>query len=351
MSDRPRSGEICVVGVGARTPLGLSAYPSAAAVRAGLSALSEHPFMIDKKGAPFHVAMDRTLEGIDRLARMTALAGSALDEVIGDLPVTPATRVSVFLGLPAPGDHLTSRHVEQLCAALTARLAPRCQAHLIPFAEGNAAAMVALEQAQALIGADPAALSVVGGVDSFIDPALLEPLDQASRIASGTTRWGFPPGEGAGMLAVCSPSLARQLGRRILATIAAVATAEEPNRINTRTICLGVGLSEAMRGAAAYARGPISRQYCDINGERYRENELAYAILRLPPSTFVNAVDYVAPADCWGHTGAATGPLLMLLAIVCHDRGASPGPWPMIWCGSENGRRGAVLLHLEERPS
>ncbi len=49
-----------IVATGARTPVGLySALSAAAAVRAGISRLAEHPFMIDQAGDPMPAAMDR----------------------------------------------------------------------------------------------------------------------------------------------------------------------------------------------------------------------------------------------------------------------------------------------------
>ena len=149
------------------------------------------------------------------------------------------------------------------------------------------------------------------------------------------------------MLALCTPAFARRCALEVLGQVASVATSFEPNRAFTETICLGVGLAEAMRKAALAVSAPISMQYCDMNGERYREHEFSYAALRMPPSAFLNAVEYVAPVDCWGHVGAASAPLLLLLPLAHHARGAAPGVWPMAWCGSDNGRRGAAVLQLE----
>ncbi|MFO0617507.1 MAG: hypothetical protein U0414_33230 [Polyangiaceae bacterium] len=342
-----------IIAVGARTPLGFTALSSAAAVRAGVSRVREHPFMLDKAGEPFRVAMDGTIDEIDRVERMGVLAESALDEVLGELTISASTRLFVFLGLPEIGPTFPAERSRDLCSRLGKHLNGKCQAVVHPHTEGNAAGVVALQRALAQIAADPSALCIVGGVDSMVDPDLLESLDQASRVASSQNRWGFPPGEGACMLAVSSPAVASQQRKKRLASVACAVLTDEPNRLGTKTICLGVGLGDALREAASRGGGPITAHYCDIDGERYREHELSYAILRLPTGAFVDVIDYFAPADCWGHTGAATAPLLTLLPICFAQRGASPGPGrrPMIWCGSENGKRGAVVLHLEERMS
>ena len=57
----PRDGMV-VVGVGARCAVGLTAPAAAAAARAGISRLTEHPFMLDKAGEPMVVARDPTID-------------------------------------------------------------------------------------------------------------------------------------------------------------------------------------------------------------------------------------------------------------------------------------------------
>jgi 3-oxoacyl-[acyl-carrier-protein] synthase I len=339
----------CVVALAARTPVGLTAYSSAAAVRAGISRIGEHPTMVDKAGDPFRVAMDRTLDVTGRVERMFGLAASALDELLEQLPCAEHEPLTILLGLPELGAQFSAREATLLRARWTQHLRMRCRAEIESFAEGNAAGVLALERALARIAAQPDRCCVVGGVDSFIDADVLEALDDTASIASSSNRWGFPPGEGAAMIAICSPSFAQRHRLRVLAAIAAVARSVEPNRAHTDTVCVGVGLADAMRNAALGAGAPITMQYCDINGERYREHEFSYAALRVPAHAFANAIEYVAPADCWGHTGAATAPLLLSLPIVFHDRGASPGARPMVWCGSDNGQRGAVVLRFAGR--
>lgn len=338
----------CIAAIGARTPLGRRAWPSAAAVRAGISRVAAHPYMVDKAGDPYMVAVDSTLAAVDRIERMFALATSALDEALEGVPLSPGTKLPIWLALPEIGRHFTADSASTLARRISAHVAGRCEPQLVVMTEGNAGGVWGIERAIATIESGVAPCCIVGGVDSFLDADLLEDLDAEGRIASLTNRWGFPPGEGAGMLVVCSAAFAHQTRLPRLAWIAAAVSSNEPNRMNTESICTGQGLARSMEQAAAHAGTCVTKQYCDINGERYRENELAYAILRAPAPAFENAVDYVAPADCWGHQGAASVPLLTLLPIVHHARGASPGAWPMVWCSSENGRRGALVLHLEE---
>lgn len=343
----PRGMAACIVGLGARTPLGLRAFPSAVAAHAGIVRIREHPFMRDKVGEPFMMGLDGKLEGGDRDQRMFALAESALDEVLAFIPTAPNVPLPIYLGLPEYGPFFNELRANALCRRLAAGLVQRCQPQVLPVPEGNAAGLVALERAITALQGHMCDVCIVGGVDSFVDADLLELLDEQGRLLSTANRWGFAPGEGAGMLAVCSPWFAQANRLRVLGSIASVATTVEPNRMNTKTVCLGEGLGQAMAWAAATAGTRVGLQYCDIDGDRYREHELGYALQRVPPGTFENAVDYVAPADRWGNVGAATAPLLTSLPIVTVQRHLSAIPWPMVWCGSESGRRGAMVLYLE----
>lgn len=345
MSASARPLDTCIVAIGARTPLGLRARPSAMAAHAGIARLAEHPYMVDRRGDPLVVAMDSTLDAHPWAERMFVLAKSALDEVTEALPLAKDAPLPLFLGLPELGRFFTEADATALCRRLAQQFG---RAVLQPFAvaDGNAAPIVALERALAGVRAGTFPIAIVGGVESYLDPARLDALDAASRISARTIRWGFHPGEGAAMLAVCKGSFAAQARLPVLAWIAGTKVTAEPAAMHVDAICTGVGLAAALGGAAAAAGVSVTKQYCDIDGERYREHEFSFAILRVAPAAFVDAVDYVAPANLWGQCGAAGAAMLATIPIVTHARGWSPGPWPMVWCGSEGGRRGAIVLHL-----
>ncbi len=338
--------DICIAGLGARTPLGLQALSSAAAVRAGISRVAEHPYMVDQAGDPFMVAMDRSVDTHVRVDRMFALALPALTEVLAPLALAPTQVVHLYLGLPSESPHFSKEAAALLCRRLVVAQAERCQLRVVPCCEGGAAGIVALEQAVGAMRRDLFEFCVVGAVDSFLDAALLEELDAAGRVCSLANRWGFMPGEGAGMLLVCRASLPRANRWPVLGWIASLATGHEPASMHSEGICTGTVLASVMDSAATQAGTTVTRQYCDINGERYREHEFSFASARARLATFEDATAYVTASDCWGHVGAATAPLLAILPLLHKQRGVRVGAWPMIWCGSETGRRAAMVLHL-----
>jgi hypothetical protein len=80
--------DVHIIAVGACTPVGRTAESSAAAIRAGISRVREHPFMVDGLGERLKCAYDPALEsetlGVERLL---ALARHALCEVAAKVTV------------------------------------------------------------------------------------------------------------------------------------------------------------------------------------------------------------------------------------------------------------------------
>lgn len=305
--------------------------------------------MKDKAGNPFKVGMDSGVEAVGRDGRIAALAASALEEAVAGIPLAPRVRLPIYLGLPEYGRFFDERRALKICSTLSAPLVERCEPQILPVPEGNAAGLIALERAVAGIHSRAFEVCVVGGADSTVDADILEWLDDEKRLRSETNRWGFPPGEGSAMLGVCSPSFARASRLPVLASVASLQTSVEPHPLGAKGVCTGEGLAFAMAKAAQAAGTRVGRQYCDIDGDRYREHELSFALQRVPPATFLDALDYEAPVDRWGNVGAAWGPALCVLAIVVAQLGFGTTEWPMVWCGSDSGRRGALVLHLEAR--
>lgn len=339
----------CIVAHGARTAVGLRGTTTAAAVRAGISRLVEHPRFYDSTGEPFIVGRDRTIEEFDPRKRMLALGVSALEEALEGLSVDPHTEIPVFVGVRETALGFTNEDAAWLATAIATVARVRCRIRVSTVTGGNAAGLLALALARRAVEMGEAQLTIAGGVDSHINPTFLEQLDDAGRCKSIANKWGYPPGEAAAMLAVCSAALARHARIPILAGLVGEGHAVEPARLGSGQICLGVGLAAAITSALQSVPWPtevISAQYCDINGEFYRTDEFLYATQRLPAGSFRAVEDYIAPADCCGDVGAASGPLFAVLAIESGRRAYARGNLPLLWAGSENGQRAAAVLEL-----
>ena len=348
MSPQAETG-VAIVGVGARTPVGFTADASAAAIRGSISVIRHHPYFVDKAGEPMKMTRDAALAtDLDGTHRCLELAGSALSQAVGPLVEhqVPVGVIPTIVGLPEERPGRSADFERMLASDLMATAAERgVSLHVQTIPYGHSAGLMALDTAVRRIRSGEIEVCLVGGVDSYIQGETLEWLDDHKQLMSGGNRSGFPPGEAAGFCLVASSTFVRRASLDPLASVLSVSTTVEKNRIKTKTICIGEGLTAAISGACAPldpAKGRVDQAWCDINGERYRSTEYAYALLRTQ-LLFVKA--HVAhPADCWGDVGAASGPLFACLAIASWSRGYAKGPRALLWAGSECGYRAAAVL-------
>lgn len=340
---------VYIVSTGARTPLGLEAAPSAAALRAGISGMGRHPFMIDPLGDPMPAALDPVLDpGRMGPERLVALAESALREACAPLMDWPGPRLSfpLFLGLPEIRPGFSEQDAEAIRTGVS-RLAglPVGLSEVRVFPHGHAAGLGALALATELIRRGSFEACLVGGVESYFHADTMDWLVANRQLATADARSAFVPGEGAGVCLLMGESLAQKLNVEESVRVLSAGTAQEPKRIKTDTVCLGEGLTASVRAAieAMPTARPIDDIICDINGERYRGEEWGFVCLRLPLS-FRDLSGYLSPADTWGDMGAASGPLFAMLAWQAATRGYAHGPRTMLWASSEGGQRAAVVL-------
>lgn len=350
------SEAVFIVGLGACTPVGRSAWASAAAARAGITGFARHPFMVDSVGAPMQVALAPWLApSLRGVARMEALLMPALAEAVTALGRAPqeAARWALALALPASRPGLP----QDLGPQLVARVGQHFKGMFgsaATFSNGHAAGLLAMQAACTKLGQGALDACVVAGVESWLEPQTLEWLETCEQLHGAgplNNAWGFVPGEAASALLLVRESMARAWGLGPLARVVSVGTAHETKRIKTETVCVGEGLTQALRQAlAALPQGEqVADIYCDMNGEAYRADEFGFAALRTKEHVAAMG-DFVAPADIWGNVSAAGGLLNPMLACVAAHKGYAKGGLALTWASSETGERAAALLACA-RPS
>ena len=345
-----KSEAICIVGFGARTPVGLSAPASAAAVRAGISRLGEHPYMIDRAGEPMIVARASYLfDDVTGVQRFVELALPAIDEAstplnrfAGQLPPIP-----LILGLPSQRPGLPMNLTTEVASHFTNMANEACKISSVETIScGHSAGLMAIEEGCQKIRNGSIELCLAGGVDSYLEPDTLEWLDEAEQLHSERNKWGFAPGEGSGFCLLASPRAVEKYRLAVLGKALAAATAKEPSLIKTDSVCIGEGLTKAFQQTLqvlAASKQKVDQTICDMNGERYRADEYGFTTVRTS-EYFGEAGNFLAPADCWGDVGAASGPLFINLAVCAAQRGYAKGPFTLVWTSSEGGERSAALL-------
>jgi 3-oxoacyl-[acyl-carrier-protein] synthase-1 len=342
--------EVCVVGLGAATAVGSTAPSTAAAVRAGIATFSDHPFMIDKRGEPFVVANAPYMAielGIEE--RIAELALRAATESM--VPLAALQRriedIAAYIGIPSERPGLPPSLVSNLSARLGKLREDKWRLSEIRcLPNGHSAGLMAIEAACARIHSGACEFCLAGGVDSYLDPDTLKWIEACDQLHASDNAWGFIPGEAASFCLLSTAEAAQRYGLATHGKIIAVATAYEENRIKTETVCIGRGLTAAVRKVleALPPEGPvIDNTICDQNGEAYRADEYGFTLARTN-KRFVDASSFLTPADCCGDVGAASGPLFVGLAAAASKKRYAKGPCTLVWTSSEGGERSAAII-------
>lgn len=344
-----RGDQVCIVGFGCCTAVGNDAPSTIAAVRAGIAGFKEHPFMINQDGTPYILAMAPAVDpSVIGEQRMMDLAVRSACEACQPLQMNGVENVklSVRVGLPErrPGAEVTLEHVvSDALSSCLEDIVGRLEIEVVP--KGHAAGLMAIGAAARTLRHGEAEFCLAGGVDSYIDPDTLDWVEDNEQLHKPDNAWGFIPGEAAAFCLLSTETTARSYNLSVLSQLVGVATAIEHNRIKTETVCIGEGLTEAVAGVLSHI--PKDRRiryaYCDQNGETYRADEFGFMLSRLS-QRFENTDAYMAPADCWGDVGAASGPLFVGLHAKAAEKGSLAGELSLIWACSEGGERSASIF-------
>lgn len=351
-----------LIGIGLVSPVGLSAGLTEAAVRAEVNRFKsgeelnrQHEPMIlsriaDDDLPPFSPDFVEIPDLTPRKERMIKLGGMALHRCFEG--ASRAGPIPLLIGVPEAlpvddrGDPLRPAPVGKLFpgelarqAGVTLDLARSCV-----FPSGRAAGILALKEALTRLSSGEFASVVVGGVDSYIDIDVLLLLDQEDRVQAEGIMDGFIPGEGAAFLWLAPPGGAARLGREVIARVDGAFVADEPgHRYSKKVPYRGEGLDAAFRGVFDAAPGAQVRTvYAGFTGESLNAKEWGVAYLR-HKRQFAEDMEVEHPADCFGDTGAALGPMMVALCALGLKKGIRSARC-LVWCSSDLATRGAALL-------
>jgi len=339
--------DIAIIGLGAITSVGLNVAATAAAVRAGIDGFEEHPFMISQEGEPYILGMVPVVEPeLFGTQRMLKLAVAAAEEALIPLKkqislmgtiitITglPETRPGIPDGLELPiKDNLSSHSNYSLKNFYTLQ-------------HGYSSGLMAMQHAKKILSNGECDFCLVGGVDSYIDPDMLDWIEENEQLHTPDNAWGFIPGEASGYCLLCTIETSQRLQLPIKAFLGDSASYMEINKIKTETVCIGEGLTKAVKQVTEPLTDSTKLDYmiCDMNGDAYRADEFGFMLARLS-NRFKDPSNFLAPADCWGDIGAASGPLYVSLLSVAAEKSYSEGSNNLLWTSSENGERSSTII-------
>ncbi len=194
-------------------------------------------------------------------------------------------------------------------------------------------------------GQEPAV--IVGAVDSFLYAPLIDALALRKQLFNKQQPHGLTPSEAAVLVRICTPEVAV---RGIPSgTVAAVWSGNETKSVENPDGLIGIGLAQPFV-AACEARAP-DRLLIDLNGERWRSEEISHVLARAQNVSDDLAADFETPAMATGFCGCATGGVLTALAL------AQPSPnwslqerdeeWSLISTSQYDGQRAVALIRRD----
>ncbi|HYD52535.1 MAG TPA: hypothetical protein VEA99_07905, partial [Gemmatimonadaceae bacterium] len=106
----------------------------------------------------------------------------------------------------------------------------------------------------------------------------------------------------------------------------------------------GEGLASALRAlvASRAVDAPLGEVYSSMNGESHWAKEWGVAEIRHRAAFHPDRAMH-HPADCFGDTGAACGPIMTALAATSLRAGRARGP-ALVYGSSDRGARAAVVV-------
>lgn len=361
---REQGNAVGIVGAGAVNGLGFDAAQTWAFWRAEATAMAETPFRC-ANGTRATMVLARTLApralGVER---MTALALGALEQLLPTLEALKGNGArAMWLGLPerygptARPEHVTEyRRLEQRLKQWADQKLGGLE--IIPVPQGHASLACAAEAFSEVAGGR-VEVAIVGGVDTYYAPDVVDELLEQERLFDGKNLDSFIPGEGAAFLVLTRPRLAQRQGLSALARVEAVASGQEPGAMFAEAPCTGNGLAQAMRTATSGLPASGRRLEWllgDVTNESYRTQEFQLALPRaVAPGGLDSAGRDFQPVALdelqmdflpmrFGDLGAATMPTATIIACQAFVRGSPAGKSCLV-VGSSVGRdRGAVLL-------
>ncbi len=347
--------DVLILGVGMMTSVGLSAPETAASVRAGTMRLGEIPWC-DKCFEPFvfaEVVEDGLPGRADELAEIKGLTARE-DRMLrlGTMPllecaegIDPSRPLPpLVLALPETETAIPLAHeaflerfalqTEKAFNVSGSTAGPR----------GRAGGLGAIARAAERVQEGAAPLALAGGIDTFRALYVLKTLEAEGRVKTPDNLDGFTPGEGAAFLLLGSREAAEAAGLTPLAAVSPVAEGFEEGHLYADEPYRGDGLAGTIETLLEQVEleSPIREVYSSMNGESHWAREWGVAFIRNQQAFDPDHAMH-HPADCYGDTGAACGPLMVGLAAIGLSQGYRQGPC-LVYGSSDRGGRAALVV-------
>jgi 3-oxoacyl-[acyl-carrier-protein] synthase I len=186
---------------------------------------------------------------------------------------------------------------------------------------------------------------IVGTLDSFIEPAVLEACCTAQVLKTEGNPVGFMPGEAAAFLLV-EPSAG--IDRSVI-RITGMAHAVDSSYHDADQQPLGHGISQVVRQLVSTSSQPNAMPgllISDLNGTDSRALDWGHAMVHLRDQFGEFESKLWLPVESFGETGAASGGVALCLAFEAIKRAHMPANTATVLLCAEGGGRAAIRIEI-----
>jgi len=184
------------------------------------------------------------------------------------------------------------------------------------------------------------AYCIVGGVDSMLEPDVIEATLQLGILKTENNAIGFMPGEGAAFLLLTKSPKQQSSVTEVAGVFLEKDQASDFS--NNHSFLAAQGLSKTILRALQLSSDRNLQVFGNLNGTRDRAVEWSNCMVRL--SAEMTIAEDIYPIASFGEIGAAYGFFSMVIAHCYFQEGYSNCNETLIWAISENGFRASVLL-------
>ncbi len=331
-----------ILACGAVTAVGLDAFQTAAAFRAGVGGFRAS-IPLRPPQDPLLAARIPTKTALRRSPRMwlANLAARAIRESLGYRRV--GNRVGLVLTIPdASRQHaaLKGMVLSHLLGDVSDIVGYRFKEAEVA-GDGSAGIASSLLLAAEWLQRGRVDACVVGGVDSLVNDEDVRRFRETGRLLEPDNPRGLIPGEGAAMIVVTVPG-----AHAAVASLFGVGQSTEEHGVVGPRFSQGRGYAAALQAACdngAVAESAIAFRVSTANGEHYSSWESLLFATRFYRTRRAHLPVWYTAASV-GELGAAAGATAIVLTAFGIAGGYAPGPVAMVEAASESGQRAGCLV-------
>lgn len=335
--------DLAVLSTGIVSAIGFNALTSCAAIRAGISGISE-TYLNEYTGSIEHlrggkVELPQWWDSVDRLVDLVA---PAIIEALNFIDKKERKHVPLLIGTALPEMQFLGNVIEQqLLAKIEAKLGlpHHLESRVLPI--GQTAGIQGLKIASMLLTKNISAC-IIAGTDSYLQKETIKYYMAQRRLMTSDNSNGFFPGESGSAVLIGLSSYYPQAILHILG----IGESKELVTIYSEEIFRANGMTKAIRNAVTKSGiklSQISCRFTDVNGEYYKFREGNIAIARFNNKNETVDMDIWHPIEFTGEIGAAIVPLLLGLALDAGQKGYNPGKYLLFHVGNDKEDRGALI--------